>query len=197
MASTSNGPSPSVTAESSAHANGRGHRLKERALDEARRVVVLFLYLWLLFGLFALHTRIVLSENGLNFTEQGLALLNAFVLAKVMLVVENLNVGRWLQRRRQPLIYSILYEAFVFAVVFICFHILEHAVVGLIKGESLAASIPAIGGGGLEGLVCVAAIMFVALVPYFAFQNVSRVLGPGRLKELLLRAPAEAGVRAN
>ncbi len=185
MAPAPNGPRPLTAAESPRR------NLKERAIGEARRFAVLFLYLWLLFGLFALHQRIILRENGLNFTMQGLALLNAFVLAKVMLVVEDLNVARWLHRRRRPLVYSILYEAFVFAVVFICFHVLEHAVVGLIKGESIAASTPAIGGGGLAGLACVAAILFVALVPYFAFQNVSRVLGPGRLVGLLFEAPAD------
>ena len=193
MDSTPNGPSLPAAIESPDRINGRGHSLKERAIHEVRRFVVLFLYLWLLFGLCALHERIILRENGLNFTRQGLALLNALVLAKVMLVAEDLKIGRWLQRRRHPLIYSILYEAFVFAVVFICFHVLEHAVVGLVKGESIVASMPAIGDGGLAGLTCVAAILFVALVPYFAFQNVSRALGPDRLIELLFGAPDKIG----
>jgi hypothetical protein len=191
------GSSPPTAIENPGHANGRGHSLKERAIDGVRRFVVLFVYLWLLFGLFALHERIILRENGLDFTRQGLALVNAFVLAKVMLVAEDLNLGRWLQRRRPPLIYSILYEACVFAVVFICFHVLEHAVIGLIKGKSVAASIPAIGGGGLAGLACVAAILFVALVPYFGFQNVSRALGPDRLNGLLFGAPAKLGPPAH
>ncbi|MBV9250504.1 MAG: hypothetical protein JO227_14810 [Acetobacteraceae bacterium] len=166
------------------------HARRQRVLDEMRRFLVLFLYLWVLFGLFALHERIILHENGLIFTRQGLALVNAFVLAKVMLVAEDLNIAQWLHRR--PLIYPILHEAFVFAVVFICFHVLEHMAVGLIKGESIAASVPAIGGGGLVGLVCVAAILFVALLPYFAFQNASRALGPGRLNGLLFGAPDKA-----
>jgi hypothetical protein len=190
MDSAPNRSNSRAALESPGHAGDRGRSLKERAIHEARRVVVLFLYLWVMFGLFALHERIILRENGLDFTRQGLALVNAFVLAKVMLVAENLNLGRWLQRR--PLIYPILHEAFVLALVFICFHILEHVAIGLIKGQSVAESVPTIGGGGLIGLSCVAAILFVSLIPYFAFQNVSRALGPDRLKGLLFGTPAKA-----
>lgn len=173
------GPAP----QADEHTQGRGSRLKERAVEEFRRFVVLFLYLWLMFGLFALQERIVLKEQGINFTAQGFALVNALVLAKVMLVAENLNFGRWLNRR--PLIYPILHDAFLFAVLFIVFHVVESLVIGLVHGEAVRASIPLIGGGGLAGLLCVAVILFAALIPYFAVKNLNLALGPGRLKELL------------
>jgi hypothetical protein len=164
-------------------AGGRGRKLMERAIGEVRRFMVMFLYLWLLFGLFALYQRILLRQEGLNFTAQGFALVNALVLAKVMLIAEDLKVAHWLRSR--PLIYPILGESLIFTVVFICFHILEHVVIAFFKRESIAASIPAIGGGGLVGLVSVALILFVSLIPFFAFRNFSRELGPGRLNALL------------
>jgi hypothetical protein len=139
-----------------------------------------------LFGLFALHERIVLREQGINFTAQGFALVNALVLAKVMLIAEDLNLGRWLDRR--PLIYPILHDAVLFTVLFIVFHIVEDVVIGLIHGETVRASIPVIGGGGVVGLLCVAVILFVALIPYFAVKNLNLALGPGRLKALLFEA---------
>jgi hypothetical protein len=100
-----------------------------------------------------------------------------------MLVTEDLNLGRWMRRR--PLIYPILFESLLLTVMFICFHVAEHLVVGLFERETVAASIPAVGGGGLAGAVCVAVILFVALVPFFAFRNVSRELGPGQLNAML------------
>ena len=115
------------------HADGRGRKVMERAIDEVRRFLVMFLYLWLLFGLFALYQRILLRQEGLNFTAQGFALINALVLAKVMLIAEDLKVGHWLRSR--PLIYPILGESLIFTVVFICFHIVEHVVIGLFKRE--------------------------------------------------------------
>lgn len=83
---------------------------------------------------------------------------------------------------RRPLIYRILFEGFLFSTLFIAFHVLEKVITGLIQGKDAAASVPAIGGGGLEGLASVALIMFVMLIPFFAFKNVSRELGRGRVK---------------
>ncbi len=74
------------------------HGLKVKAIEEARKFLVLFLYLWVLFGVFVLNQSIVLREQGVGFTAQGFALLNALVLAKVMLLFEALDPGRWLRR---------------------------------------------------------------------------------------------------
>jgi hypothetical protein len=67
-----------------------------------------------------------------------------------MLVAEDLDLGRWLKRR--PLIYPILQESLLLTALFIGFHVVEHLIIGLVKGETFAASIPHIGGGGLAGL---------------------------------------------
>lgn len=176
-------PDTGTAADTTNETGVRGRKMMERAVDEVRRFLVMFLYLWVLFGLFVLHQRILLHQEGINFRMQGFALVNALVLAKVMLIAEDLRVGHWLRSR--PLIYPIVGESFIFTIVFICFHVLEHLVIGLFKGETLRASVPVIGGGGLAGLLSVAMIFFVALVPFFAFRNVSRELGPGRLNVLL------------
>jgi hypothetical protein len=164
--------------------------MMERGVDEVRRFVVMFLYLWVLFALFVLHQGILLRQEGMNFTMQGFALVNALVLAKVMLIAEDLGVGHWLRPR--PLIYPILGESLIFSVVFICFHVLEHVVIGLFTGETLRANIPAIGGGGLVGLLSVAMIYFVALIPFFAFRNLGRELGSGRLKAMFFGTAIKA-----
>lgn len=165
---------------------GRLSRLQTRAVDEAKRFLVLFLYLWLLFGLFVLNERIILREHGINFRAQGFAVINAFILAKVMLVLEDINLSRRFYER--PLIFTILRDAGLFAALFILFHIVEEMIVGLVKGEPVG--FPAIGGGGAAGLACVAVILFVALIPFFAFRNFSNVLGPGRMKAMLFQTAA-------
>ena len=67
-------------------------------------------------------------------------------------------------------------------------HYLEHIIAGWLHGETLRASVPAIGGGGgIAGLVCSAVAMGVALIPFFAFRDVNRALGGNRLVELVLR----------
>ncbi len=83
------------------------------------------------------------------------------------------------------MVYRILFEGFLFSILFIVFHVLEKVITGLIQGKEAAASVPAIGGGGLAGLASVALIMFVMLIPFFAFRNVSRELGRGRLEAMV------------
>jgi hypothetical protein len=164
-------------------ARGRAHAIKHRLLDEFKRFVLLFLYLWIIFGLFVLNERIILQQQGINYFAQGFALVNALILAKVMLVVEDLNLGRWLDHR--PLIYRIVHDSVLLTALFIAFHILERVIIGWIHGESIAAAIPAIGGGGISGLLCVAAILFVSLIPRFAFWGLSRELGRDRMRKIL------------
>jgi len=178
-------PDPGDGGEAPAQA-GRLRRLQTRAVDEVKRFLVLFLYLWLLFGLFVLNERIILQEHGINFRAQGFAIINAFILAKVMLVLEDINLSRRFYER--PLIFTILRDAGLFAVLFILFHIVEEMVVGLVRGETIG--FPAIGGGGIAGLACVSVILFIALIPFFAFRNFSNALGPGRMKAMLFETAA-------
>lgn len=181
-------------ANMTAAGSSRTHNLKQRAVDEARRFFVLFVYLWVLLSMFVLNQSIVLREHGIGFTAQGFAFFNALVLAKVMLMFEAFDPGRWLRRR--PLIYPILYEAFLLTILFIVFHVLEKDIEGLIRGKTIEESLPSIGGGGLAGLASAAVIMFVALVPFFGFRNLSIVLGEDKLTALLFRSasgPAGSG----
>jgi hypothetical protein len=64
-------------------------------------------------------------------------------------------------------------------------------VIGLVHGESLAQDVPAIGGGGLVGVLCIALILFVSLIPFFAFRFVSRELGADRLNAMLFGTKME------
>jgi hypothetical protein len=170
-----------------AAAHRRANKAKEVIVHEATRFLWMFLYLWALLGLFVLNEKVTLRQHGIDFAPHGFALINALILAKVMLVAEDLNLGARLQPR--PLIYPILTEAFILAVLFIVFHVLEEIAVGLIAGKAIAASVPMIGGGGFVGLACVALILFISLIPYFGFRRVSRELGPGKMKEMLLGSP--------
>lgn len=64
--------------------NAHGARsLKDKAVDEFRQFLVLFFYLWILFGVFVVNQGVVLREHGFNFTLQGFAFINALVFAKV------------------------------------------------------------------------------------------------------------------
>ena len=159
----------------------------QKLLAQFREVFGMFLYLWVLFALFTYHKAIVLAQHNIEFKPYGVALFNAFVLAKVMLVVEKMNLAAKLRGR--PLVYPILHKSFVLAVVFLLFNMAETVIGGLWKGKTFADSFPKFGGGSLGELIVVAIIMAVALIPFFAFRELSRALGKGVLGTLLMKNP--------
>ncbi len=171
----------------------RLHKLKERGLDEFRRFLIMFAYLWMVFALFVLNEAVILRKTDINFLAQGFALVNAAVLAKVMLLAEGLKLGRQLDHL--PMIYPIVYKSALFSVLFIVFHGLEEIAVAAFASKPIAAHFPAIGGGTWIGAAFVWAIMAVSLLPFFALREISQVLGEGRLWALMFHrgARTEAG----
>lgn len=158
--------------------------LKERASDEFRRYLVIFLYLWVVFGLLSIHKSIVLSQHHLDTEEHAFAIINAFVFAKVLLVGEHFKLGT--RFAKKPLIYPILYKSFVFSLVLIGFHVIEAVGVGLWHGHTLAESLPPFLGWNPRGLLAVGIMCFVLLLPFFGFRVIAQVIGRDEMKALLL-----------
>ena len=161
----------------------RQRDLKERASEEFKRFIVIFLYLWIVFGLLALHTSLVLSQRHLDYEEHTFAIINAFVFAKVLLVGEHFHLGT--RFAGKPLIYPILHKCFVFTVLLISFHIIESVVVGVWRGGTIANSLPPILGWSPRGLLAVGVICFLVLLPFFGFREIARVMGRREMWALL------------
>ena len=152
------------------------NHVKEKGVVEAKKLLWIFAYLWVLLGLFALHKSIVLGDP--SFYHQGFAIINAFVLAKIIFFAEEFHVAEELKDR--PLIYPIVYRSAVFSMILIVFHVIEEVIVGMWKGKTLMDSISA--NSFLEMLV-LAVIMFVVLMPFFALREVARDIGGDKLYE--------------
>ncbi|WP_018262114.1 hypothetical protein [Methylobacterium sp. WSM2598] len=164
--------------------DGRWRRIGRRIADEARRIAAIFAYLWVVFGVLVLHESIVLSRHGIGFRFYGFAFLNAWILAKVVLVAEAFDTR--LRFEGRPLILPIGLRSAGFALLLVCAYAVEETLIHLWNGRPLAESLPAIGGGGVRGFVVIAVIMTVALVPYFTWRELGRVLGRERLRALML-----------
>lgn len=154
------------------------------ATREIKQLLVIVLYLWVIFGIYVLCQTVIFAKEHVPFLSHGFALINALVLSKVLLVAEDMNFAN--RFSRGPLIYPVLFKAFAFALLLVAAHVGESALVGLWHGESFSKSIPPVGGGTLKGFICVVALMFVALIPFFAFREVGRVIGPERLWNLFI-----------
>jgi len=58
-------------------------------------------------------------------------------------------------------------------------------VIGTFRGKTISQSIDAIGGGTLEGILSVGVIIFVVLIPFFAFREMTKVVGNREMRDLL------------
>jgi hypothetical protein len=163
-------------------------KIKERAASELKRYAVIVLYLWVLLSVLELHRFLVLrvlhleSFSGYRI---GFAAVNALIVGKFVSMGEALHVGERVNGKR-VLIYSVLFKSALFAVLVVCLDVVEEIIVGMIHGKPFSASIPQLGGGGLEGAILVGVIVFVVLIPLFLLTEVQRAVGKERLRSLIL-----------
>jgi hypothetical protein len=166
------------------------HNLTVRGIGEFKRLFIIFAYLWVIFGLFALNQAII--KHNLSFLTHGFALINALIFAKVMLIAEDLKLGDRFQRK--PLVYPVVYKTILFSIVLILFHILEDAVVALWHGKSGVDSFPDVNGEAFLGALCVWGILSISLLPFFTVREIARVMGEHELWDLFFHRGTMAGV---
>lgn len=156
--------------------------LKERAIQELKAFAGAFVYLWVVFTVFLLHEWIVLSEKNIGFAFYGLATINAIALGKIIVVAEHFRFAERL--REKPLIYPIAYKTVAFTTLLFVAYVIEMMLFGWIGGHGFLASVPALGGGPL-GTAILWLIFCVVLMPYFAFKEFERAVGPDMIRKLL------------
>ena len=162
----------------------KSETLKQKAYQELKEFWVIVFYLWLVFGLLLLYKALILNEEHISYLAHGIALINALVLGKFVLVAKAFHLGETADEA--PLIYPTLLKSALFSLVLACCKILEDAAVGLYHGKSFFQSIADLGGGTLKGILTLTLLLFVLLIPFFGFGELQRVLGEGKLRELFL-----------
>src|SRR5215468_10220444 len=109
--------------------------LKQRVIHEFREYLTVLLFLAPLFGAFSTYRMLLQGRFREGSFEYGTALINALILSKIILIGEYLRLGK--RQENRPLIYSTVYKSFIFTLLVAVFHVLEHAIKGLLHGESL------------------------------------------------------------
>ncbi len=164
--------------------DGKKAALKEKLIHEMKEMLVIFLYLALFFCAFTTYRLLVMNEMGVSYFHYGFALIKALVLAKVILLGQYVRFTRLFDDR--PLIVPTLYKVVVFSFFTLAFEILEHVIGGLLHGKDLLAALQEITSAGRDELLARTLVTLFAFVPFFAFGEIARVLGEGKLSELFL-----------
>jgi len=164
-------------------------KVKEKAVHEFKELLVITFYLWVVFAMLIEYKAVVLASAGhhrVDLAGHGLALINAVVLAKFMLIARAFHMGE--RANDAPLIYPTLLKSALFAVVLGVCKILEDAAVGYFHGKSFSESIADLGGGSLTAILVLMGILFLLLIPLVAVGEVNRLLPEGKLKQLFFHS---------
>lgn len=166
-----------------ADATLQNRSLKERLVEEVRRLMAIAAYLTVFFLVFRLYTSLILEELHINYFAYGLTVVKALVLAKIILAGDVLGIGA--KVRDRPLIVPTLYNTVVFALFALVSEIAEHLILGaVLHRQGPAAVFAEILAKGWANLAGMTLVVFVAFIPFFAFREVERVLGEGTLFQL-------------
>jgi len=163
-------------------------RLKQKVIHEMNELLVIFLYLALFFCAFTTYRMLVMKEMGLSYFHYGFALIKALVLAKVILLGKYVRLVKVFDNR--PLIIPTFYKVILFSFFALVFEILEHAIGGVLHGKGITEGFQEIISTGRDELLSRTLVVLSAFVPFFAFGEVGRVLGEGKLGELFLHKRA-------
>lgn len=158
--------------------------VKQKIYSGIKDYLLITAYLWLIFALFDIYKAVLVAQYHIDFAAKSFAIINALALAKIALIARELKLDARLRPKGKPLIYPTLLNAFGFAALLAVFKILEEVGVGMYHGQSFAASLTDWAGGSLKGIVCLAGIFFVMLIPFCAFSELGIVLGVGKLVRL-------------
>jgi len=148
---------------------------KQRILRGIRQGLVIVTYLFVVLSVFDIYKSLILAERQIDLVQFGLNLINAWALAKVILIGEELNLTD--RYRDAPLIYPTLLKSCVYSVLLACFKIVEEAVVARFRERSFGESMDAFAGGSWKGVLWLTVVLFVVLIPFFAFGELRRVFG--------------------
>jgi hypothetical protein len=156
--------------------------LKQRISHELLEYWINFVYLAIFFAVFTWYRRLILAEYHIAYLHYWIAVFEALIMAKVILVGDALRLGRRFEDK--PLIFPALYKAFVFSLFVGLFAVLEHAIGGLLHGKGLAGGFREFMNEGKDELLARCLLTFFAFIPFFAFKELGRVMGDGKLGAL-------------
>lgn len=165
--------------------------LKTRVRQEFEEYLLVSAYMILFIGAFTLYRHLILAEYGVYFS-YGSAIVEGLILGKIVLIGRALHVGE--RKTDSPLIWPTLRKSVLFGLLFFVFAILETAVKRLLHHEEPFEAFLGVTPQARNEALARAIMMFVALIPFFAFGELRKHFGAESLVRLFFRALPHDGL---
>ena len=160
---------------------------KQKAVHELKDFAWISLYLAFFFCALTTYAMLLLRKYEINYLNYTFAIVNALIVAKIILIGEWARLGR--QAEAKPLYLAVLYKSFVFGLLVFGFHFLEEFIKRLIHHKPFGAVWNDLHFDDLMGK---SLIVFCTFIPLFAFIELRRVMGDKEFYSLFLTPGAEA-----
>jgi hypothetical protein len=169
-----------------APAHPKAQAIKQKTVHEFKDFVAISIYLAFFFCALATYSMVLLRKYDVSYVNYSFAIINALVVAKVLLIGDMAHLGR--SSETKPLYLTVLHKSVVFTLLVVAFHFLEEVVKRIIHHEPNGTVIHNI---RWDDLGAKSLIVFAVFLPLFAFRELRRVLGEDTFYALF-RSPGAA-----
>ena len=158
--------------------------IKERAREEIRNFWYIATYLFVCFAVLMFFESTLTNNANTGVSALGAAAIKAAILAKFILIGDALGVG---DKSRAPrLVGSIVTKSIQLWLLLILLTVIEELVVGLLHGHALVATWAEYRQKPVVSLFAKSLVVLLILLPLIATRELSRILGPGVLRKMLI-----------
>ena len=161
---------------------------KKKAIRELKVYWIVAFYLAFVFAAFITYRRLILTEFGISYLHYGAGVVEALIVAKVILIGEAIGLGKHFEDG--PLIVGALFKAAVYGLFVAVFAVIEHLVEGLAHGKGLGGAWHELLGLGKDEILSRTLMLFATFIPFFAFWETDRALGEDKLFALFFQRRA-------
>ncbi|MBV8616952.1 MAG: hypothetical protein JOY66_24700 [Acetobacteraceae bacterium] len=158
--------------------------LGRRVRHELVQYWLICAYLYVCFAAIVFYKTAILRANGVEYAPYGAAAVEALIVGKFLMIGHAVGLGERHRPRRMAL--ALLAKAVIFLLFLMALCAAEEVVRGLIHGRTVIASVQELWGGTLLQVFATALLMLLILIPYLAVKELARVVGPERLRAILL-----------
>jgi len=160
---------------------------KKKAMHELVEFIGLSIYLAFFFCALATYSALLLHEYHVQYFMYSVALINAVVIAKVILIGEYAHLGR--RSEKYSIVAAALAKAFLYSLLVLAFHFLEEAIKRIIHGEPFGTAFHDMHPAELLGR---SVLVFCTFVPLFAFREIRTALGESEFQNLVFSSRKSA-----
>lgn len=141
-----------------------------------------FIFLASFFLVFTFYRGLIMKEYHLGSVTYSMALIQALILSKTILVGQRFHIGDRLKNK--PLLLTCLYKALLFCLFVLVTIVIEKFVEGYFMGHSYHQTIQKFLEGGYYEVFGRISVMFFVFIPFFAFIELADRSGKDSLYEL-------------